>query len=275
MGSLSDYAEDRVISHLCATAYTPAATVYVALCTATVTDASTSGTMGEVSTSGTAYARQPISFGAPASRRVTQSGAITFAQATASWGTITDYAIMDASSAGNVLAYGTFTASFSPVTGNTPSIAAGQIYVQIDPTAAGAGFSTYFAEAFLNLMFRNQPFTQPATYVALATAVLSDGTTSPTEASGGGYARVLVNKAGGASPAWTTVSGGHADNANAITFPTPSATWGTITSCYLVDSATLGAGNVLGYDNANIVDQAIAANDTVQFAVGAFDLTIT
>jgi hypothetical protein len=55
---------------------------------------------------------------------------------------------------------------------------------------------------------------------------------------------------------------------------TPTAAWGIITSCFIIDSAS-GAGNVLGYDNANIVDQNPQANDIVLFPAGQFDLTLT
>ncbi len=39
MGSLSDYAENELLDHLFNAAYSPVATVYLALCTADPTDA--------------------------------------------------------------------------------------------------------------------------------------------------------------------------------------------------------------------------------------------
>ena len=94
-------------------------------------------------------------------------------------------------------------------------------------------------------MFRNQAFAKPATYVALATSLIDDNDVAigdVTEVSGGNYARVQVNINGGASPAWTVATTGALENGGAITFPTPSASWGHVRSMFLIDSAS-AAGN--------------------------------
>lgn len=280
MGSLSNFAEDALLNHLCNTAFTPAATLYVALCTADPTDTGTGASMSEVANAN-AYARTAVTFGAAATRKVIQSGAVTFPQASGAWGTITHWAIVSANTygTGNMYAYGSFTASFAPVTGNTPTIPSGELQVQFQASAGGAGFTDYLVHNWLDRMFRNQTFAKPATYVGLATATIADtnvnmsGVTEVSTAATG-YARVLVNINGGASPTWNTASGGVTENTHAITFPTPSASWGLVTSCFLVDTAS-GAGNVLGYDNTNIVDQTPISGDTVQFAIGSFDLSVS
>jgi hypothetical protein len=276
MGSLSDYAENALLNHIFNTAYTSVATVYVALCTADPTDAATGASMSEVANAN-GYARTAVTFGAAASRRVIQNATVTFPLATGAWGTITFWTIVDSATygAGNVLAHGALTASVAPVNGNTPSIPSGEIQVQMS-ASSGAGFTDYTVHSLFDRMFRNQAFAKPSTYVGLATATIADTNTTIgtiTEVSGGAYARVQVNPNGGASPTWTNAAAGALDNVQAITFPTPSASWGTITSCFIADSAS-GAGNVLGYDNTNIVDQAVAASDTVLFPVGAFDVSL-
>jgi hypothetical protein len=43
----------------------------------------------------------------------------------------------------------------------------------------------------------------------------------------------------------------------------------------LVDSGTLNAGNVLAYDNDQVVDQSAAAGDTVTFVAGALDVSMS
>lgn len=279
MGSLSNYAEDALLNHIFNTAYSSVATVYVALSTGTLTDTSTGASMSEVANAN-GYARTAVTFGAAATRKVIQSGAVTFPQASGSWGTITDWAIVDTNTygAGNILAYGSFTASFAPVTGNTPTIPSGELQV-IFNASSGAGFVDVCVHLLLNRMFRNQAYTKPATYIGLATATIAD--TAATEANvtevstaATGYARKLVNINGGAAPTWTNASGGALDNVAAITFATPTASWGTITSCFIIDSAS-GAGNIIGYDNSSIVDQTVNASDTVQFDIGAFDVAIT
>jgi hypothetical protein len=278
LGSLSNFAEDTLINHIFNTAMTAIPNVYVALATGTLTDVSTGASMTEVANAN-GYQRTLITFGAAATRQVIQNIPVTFPPATGPWGTIVDWAIVDTQTygAGNILAYGSFTASFSPVSGNTPTIPTTEIKVQMT-ASSGAGFVDATVHKLFDRMFRNQAYAKPATYIGLATATIADtaaDATGITEVSGGSYARVQVNpNGGGGSFNWTVASGGAVENVQAITFPTPSAGWGTITSCFIIDSAS-GAGNLIGYDNANILDQTVAASDTVQFAIGAFDVAIS
>src|SRR3990167_7674776 len=104
MGSLTDFSELELLDHVLNVAYTPPATVYLALATADPTDAATGAAMNEVPNSGS-YARVAISFGAAASRRVTQDALVTFAQATGAWGTVTHWVVVDSGTygAGNAL----------------------------------------------------------------------------------------------------------------------------------------------------------------------------
>lgn len=264
MGSLSDYAENTLLKHLTReAAYTPAATVYLALCTADPTDAATGASMNEVANSGS-YARMAIAFGAAASRRVTQNATVTFPTASGSWGTITHWAIVDSPTygAGNVLASGAFSPSKTVVAGNTPSVTSGDVYVDI---TTGTGLTNYFANGFLDRMFRNQAFTISANAVGLSTSVIADAGTV-TEPVGNAYARVTVNVSGGASPAWSAVASGSVSNAQAITFPTASGSWGTIVHAFLADATS--AGNVLAW--IDVTDNAVATNDTVSIDPAGF-----
>ena len=270
MGSFTDYAEGITVKHILReSAYTPAATVYLALATSSPGETATGASMNEVANSGS-YARTAITFGAASSRRVTQSGSVTFPAATGSWGTVTHWAVVDTNTygSGNVLAYGAFGTSKLIVSGNTPSVASGDVYVEI---TASTGLSNYAANGFLDRMFRNQAFTVSANYVGLWTTTLTDSSTGSTgtEASGTNYARVAVNASGGASPAWSAVSGGATSNANAITFATAGASWGTITYAAVLDASS--AGNMLLY--GSVTSQAVASGDTVSFASGQLSLS--
>lgn len=272
MTTLTNYAENALLNHITTnSAYTPAATLYLALCTSDPGEAATGGSMNEVANSGS-YARKAVTFGAAASRRVTQSGTVTFDAATGSWGTVTHFAIVDSATygAGNVLAYGALTASQSIVSGNTPSVASTEVYVEL---TASTGLSNYAANGFLDRMFRNQAFTVSANYVGLTTAAPSDSSTgsSITEVTGGSYARVEIAEAGGTNPTWEAVSGGAVQNEEAITFPTASASWGTITNMVICDASS--AGNLLWY--GDITDQAVGSGSTVSFAIGAIDISQT
>lgn len=93
--------------------------------------------------------------------------------------------------------------------------------------------------------------TGPATvYIGLMTAADSDSS-SGTEVSGGSYARqaitsALANWAGTQSAGSTTTSsgtGGTTSNNNVVTFPAPSANWGTITHMGIFDAVS--GGNLL------------------------------
>ena len=137
MGSLTTYGANKLLDHLFNTAYTPASTLYLALCTADPTDAATGASMNEAANSG-AYARTAITFGAAASRRSRRSAPVTFPTATGSWGTVTHWAIVDSAThgAGNALAHGAFAVSKSVVTGNTPSVASGEVWVEFSAGAS-------------------------------------------------------------------------------------------------------------------------------------------
>lgn len=114
-----------------------------------------------------------------------------------------------------------------------------------------AGKSDYLENKFLDWLLRAQSFTAPANvYVALLTAAPTDAG-GGTEVAGGGYARVavsatLANWAGTQSAGSTTASsgtGGTTSNNGAITFPTPSGTWGLCTHFGIYDASS--AGNLL------------------------------
>ncbi len=271
MGSFTDFMENELLDHIFNAAYTAPTTVYVALATADPTDAATGASMNEVANAN-AYARTAITFGAASARRVTQSGVVTFPQASGSWGTVTHWAITDNAThgAGNVMAHGAFASGQAIVSGNTPSIASGQIYVEI-PAANGA--SDYLANTLLDFAFRNQAFAAPDTFIGLTTVIPSDSDTGSTitEPVGGSYARVQVNPNGGASPTWTVASAGALTNNNAITFPQASGSWGTIVYAVVVSAST--AGNLIAF--GDITDQAVGTNDTVEFAVNDFDVSLS
>ena len=114
MTAMSNYLETALFNEvLRAQNYAAPTTVYVGLFTSDPTDAG-SGT--EVS--GGAYARQAVTFAAPTDGAGSNTGAVTFPQATANWGTITHFGIFDAATAGNLLLHGPLTASKTVNTGD-------------------------------------------------------------------------------------------------------------------------------------------------------------
>lgn len=269
MGTLSNFSLNKLVDHIFKTGYTPSATLYLALCTSAPTWLSTGSTITE--TDYTNYARKSFTgsalFGAAASRKVTQGSLLEMIQAGGvSTSDITHWAICDAATNGNMLAFGAFNSSWNVVSGNTPKIPSGEIEVSIG-ASGGAGLSDFSVHKFLDLMFRNQAWTSPSSslHVALSTATLTDSSTSGTEPSGNGYAREPVP-----ASSFDSAALGVTTNNTAIVFDTPTGSWGTIVAMMLMDALT--SGNLLAYDNDNIVDQEPVADNTVQFPAEAFDI---
>ncbi|MGB2787845.1 MAG: hypothetical protein WBC13_00785 [Dokdonella sp.] len=261
MGKISNYLANELLDHVFNAAYTPAATVYLALSTANPTDDGS----GMAEPSGNGYARQAITFGAAASRRVTQSGVVTFPIATGAWGTVTHWAVFDASTAGNMLAHGDWSVAKSIVANNTPSAASGEVWIEV---SAGGEMSTTLAHNLLNLAFRNVAYAKPATYVGMATATLTETTTGSTvtEPSGNGYARTQVNINGGAAPAWALAASRQVVNGGAVSLPAATGAWGTVVASFI--ASAVSGGDILFFDNGT-TDQAVASGDTMQFAASA------
>ena len=126
--SFTDYLENKVLDHTFRnTAYTSPTTVYVGLFTTATTDAG-----GGTEVSGGSYARQAATFDAAASGATDNSSAIDFPTATASWGTVTHFAIFDAASAGNMLAHAALTTSKAIDTGDVARWNAGELDITLD-----------------------------------------------------------------------------------------------------------------------------------------------
>lgn len=127
-------------------------------------------------------------------------------------------------------------------------------------------------------IFRAQTFAAPTNlFIGLLTAAPSDAG-GGTEVSGNNYGRAtvacsLANWAGTQSAGSTVASsgtGGQTSNNNAITFATPSGTWGTVTHFGIYDAVT--GGNLLFW-GALTIAKTINQSDTVTFP--AASLTIT
>lgn len=130
MGSFSNYLENKVLDHVFKTAsYSVPSNIYVALSTADPTDSG--GSIAEPS--GNNYARTACNtWDAASSGAIANTGAVTFPTASGSWGTITHFALYDASTSGNMLAHGSLSASKAIGNGDTASFAAGAIDITLD-----------------------------------------------------------------------------------------------------------------------------------------------
>ncbi len=124
---MSNYLENALVNAtLRNTTFTSPSTVYVGLYTTDPTDANT-GT--EVT--GGSYTRKAATFGAPSNGVSTISSAIEFDQATASWGTVAYFGILDAATSGNLLYHGALTASKTIDTGDVFKFATSALTVTL------------------------------------------------------------------------------------------------------------------------------------------------
>jgi len=124
MSAMSDYLEDAFLDHFLGTSSTSApAAVYIGLHTADPTDA---GTGAEVS--GNGYARQAITFASAASGSISNNAAVEFpAATTSSWGSVSHWAIYDASTGGNQLFHGSFDTAKTIAVGDILKVAASSL----------------------------------------------------------------------------------------------------------------------------------------------------
>lgn len=109
---------------------------------------------------------------------------------------------------------------------------------------------------------------RPATvYVALFTAAPTDSG-GGTEVSGGSYARVAVTNN---ATNWPEASFGVKSNGTAITFPTATASWGTVVAVGIYDASP--SGNLMIWGNLT-TSKAVASGDTPSFAAGALEFSL-
>lgn len=131
MSSFSDYLENKVLDHVFgATAYSAPGTLYVGLFTAAPTDAG-----GGTEVTGGSYARASVTnntsnFPNASGGAKSNGNAITFATATADWGTVVAAGIFDAGTSGNLIAWCTVTSQSVP-SGVTASIPAGDLDITL------------------------------------------------------------------------------------------------------------------------------------------------
>lgn len=135
-GSFSDYAENKVLEHLVGKTSFTMPTVYIALVKAPVTDSSTGTSIAANEPSGGSYSRVAVAgtvWGSASGGSITNSNTkITFPTASASWGTVTYYALVDASSGGNILAWGDLTASKTVDSGDTIEFPLSSLTITLD-----------------------------------------------------------------------------------------------------------------------------------------------
>lgn len=126
-----------------------------------------------------------------------------------------------------------------------------------------AEFSNYLENALINAVLRNTSYTSPTTvYVSLYTSDPTDADTG-TEVSGGAYARTAVT--------FGAPSNGVSTNSADVTFPTCTASWGTVTHVGIHDAST--AGNLLFHTPLD-TSKTIDSGDIFKITSGNLSVTL-
>lgn len=127
-------------------------------------------------------------------------------------------------------------------------------------------FSDHWENEVLDHVFGKGSYTPPTIYVGLSTADPTDDASGLAEPSGNGYARVET-----AAGDWDAAVSGALDNANAITFPEATGSWGTVTHFALFDAAT--NGNMLAHGSLTS-SEAITSGEAPRFSAGELDVSL-
>jgi len=154
MSAASNYLENKVLNHVLrytSSAYVPPASnaIYLALFTGTASDvlvalesgtnATTVGNWGRYEVNNGSYSRTAITFGTDATTgSISNTVNCTFPTATANYdntntdgSTVTCIALVDASTAGNILFYGLLTNSKEILNGDTFQVATGNLTISL------------------------------------------------------------------------------------------------------------------------------------------------
>lgn len=131
MAGFSDYAEEAILDHITGKATFAAVSVWVALSTTAPQEDGT----GVAEPVGNSYARKATiaaNWEDAVAGHIQNAQDITFAEASGAWGLITHFALYDAVTEGNMLAYSILGASKTIGDGDTPKFAIGDLDITLD-----------------------------------------------------------------------------------------------------------------------------------------------
>lgn len=140
-----------------------------------------------------------------------------------------------------------------------------------------ANATDFYENRLIDQWFRGQAVTIPGTlYVGLFKADPGEAGSLAQEVTGGSYARVAVTSN---ATNWTAGadagSAKRTSNGAAITWPSPTADWGTVTHWAILDAATLGAGNVLVYGALGTARTILSGDNPPSMAIGSLVIDVS
>lgn len=179
------------------------------------------------------------------SHKTSNNALIDFGTAGSAWGTANYIGLFDDSSAGNCWFYRPLNTPIVINNGSPVTISVGELEFTIGLTG---GMSNYLSNKLIDLIWRGQAYAWPATlYAGLCTSAPSNAG-GGIEVATGSYARASIASTmaawSGTQGAGTTVASsgtaGRISNNVSVTFPAPTASWGTVSHAILRDASTGG-----------------------------------
>ena len=141
-----------------------------------------------------------------------------------------------------------------------------------------SAMTDFLENKLIDHLFRTTSYAKPT---VLAVALFTTATTDAgggTEVTGGSYARVSLNPLNtnwnatqGGTTGDSSGTGGLTDNALDITFPAPTANWGSIVNFAIMDATT--AGNMLIHGALTTAKTVNNGDPAPKFVAGALDVT--
>lgn len=218
--------------------------------------------------------------GTRTARQVKNADSITFAQAGATWGDISYWAIMDAASGGNIITYGVFTNNVGEADpkrvqqGTTLVIPTGELVVGM----AMCSLTDYSANHLLDHIFLGDYYSPGLLYIGIGLSgsnppsVLNEITNNTN-----GYQRVQIPPTYMGTAVIGADGKGTISNTSILPVGRPSGgAWGNASHLFFYDSAT--GGNLIAWStirdkNGNVVTIALNEDDIITFPVGALKFT--
>jgi hypothetical protein len=165
------------------------------------------------------------------------------------------------------IACATNTVAYAVAAGDILIIGEGSTVQVVEASAAAAVGATSVS---------TDTFVANAGYATGTPFIRADVYATAQEPTGGAYARVAVTNNTTNWPTAVRVSnqpGFQMQNGTTITFPTSTASWGTIAGFLIADNATPGSGNVLAY-GALTSPTVVASSDIPSFAVNTLTVSL-
>jgi hypothetical protein len=134
-----------------------------------------------------------------------------------------------------------------------------------------SAFGNYLEQKIIGATLLGSTYTSPTSlWIALCTSITSDGDSITEVTTNIAYARQLVTgkfsepTSGGD---WSSV------NSEALTWSAATSAWGTVAHWTIVDTLTIGQGNV-HYHHTMTTPRAILNGDIAEFLAGTLSITL-